>query len=53
MKLVREFKCGLTGDECVVILNAFNKEICYTKAEYLELKSNIDHGKRELEMERG
>lgn len=36
MKLVREFKCGLTGTECVIVLNHFGEEICYKKHEYLE-----------------
>jgi len=53
MKLVREFICTLTGDECVVILNAFNQEVCLLKSEYLEIKSNVAHDKRELEMEIG
>ena len=53
MKLVREFTCTLTGDECVVVLNAFNQEVCLPKSEYLEIKSNVAHDKRELEMERG
>jgi len=53
MKLVREFTCTLTGDECVVVLNAFNKEVCLSKSEYLEIKSNVAHDKRELEMEIG
>ena len=53
MTVVREFICALTGDECVVILNAFNQEICLLKSEYLEIKSNVAHDKRELEMEIG
>lgn len=51
MTLVREFKCDLTGDECVVVLNAFNKEVCLSKSEYLEIKSNIAHDERELWLE--
>tara|TARA_Y100000385_G_C12548116_1_gene406713 strand:+ start:208 stop:369 length:162 start_codon:yes stop_codon:yes gene_type:complete len=53
MNVVREFTCTLTGDECVVILNAFNEEVCLSKSEYLEMKSNIAHDERELEMEIG
>lgn len=53
MKLVREFNCTLTGEECVVVLNAFNQEVCLLKSEYLEIKSNVAHDKRELEMEIG
>ena len=53
MVLVREFTCALSGDECVVVLNAFNQEVCLLKSEYLEIKSNVAHDKRELEMERG
>lgn len=53
MKLVREFTCALSGDECVIILNAFNEEICLLKSEYLEMKSNIAHDERELQMEIG
>ena len=53
MKLVREFTCALTGDECVVVLNAFNQEVCLLKSEYLEIKSNVVHDERELEMEIG
>lgn len=51
MKLVREFKCDLTGEECVIILNAFNEEICISKQEYLEIKSNVAHDDRELWLE--
>jgi hypothetical protein len=51
MKVVKEFTCGITGDECVIILNSFNEEICITKSEYLELKSNIAHDERELWLE--
>ena len=51
MVLVREFKCEISGDECVIILNAFNEEICLLKSEFLELKSNIAHGERELWLE--
>jgi hypothetical protein len=51
MKLVREFKCDLSGDECVIILNAFNEEVCITKSEYLEIKSNAAHDERELYLE--
>ena len=53
MTVVREFTCTLTGDECVVVLNAFNQEICLLKSEYLEIKSNVAHDERELEMEIG
>lgn len=53
MKLVREFTCDLTGDECVVVLNAFNEEVCLLKAEYLEIKANVAHDERELQMEIG
>ena len=53
MTVVREFTCGLSGDECVIVLNAFNQEICLLKSEYLEIKSNVAHDKRELEMEIG
>ncbi len=53
MKLVREFTCALSGDECVIILNAFNEEVCLLKSEYLEMKSNIAHDERELQMEIG
>lgn len=31
MTLVREFKCGISGDECVIVLNALGKEICILK----------------------
>lgn len=48
MKLIREFKCAMTGTDCVIILNAFNQEIAYSKAEYLEIKSNADHDQRTL-----
>ena len=51
MKLIREFKCDLTGDECVVILNAFGEEVCLLKSEFLEMKSNIAHDERELWLE--
>lgn len=51
MVLVREFKCGISGDECVIILNAFNEEVCLLKSEFLEMKSNIAHDERELWLE--
>lgn len=51
MKLVREFKCDLTGDDCVIILNHFGVEVCITKLEYLEIKSNVAHDERELYLE--
>lgn len=51
MVLVREFTCAISGDECVVILNAFNKEVCLLKSEFLEMKSNIAHDERELWLE--
>ena len=51
MTLVREFKCGISGDECVIILNAFNEEICISKQEYLEIKSNVAHDERQLSLE--
>ena len=53
MTVVREFTCALSGDQCVVVLNAFNQEVCLLKSEYLEIKSNVAHDKRELEMEIG
>ena len=53
MTVVREFTCALTGDECVIVLNAFNQEVCLLKAEYLEIKSNVAHDERELQMEIG
>lgn len=51
MKLIREFKCDLTGDDCVIIENHFGDEICYTKSEYLELKSYVEHEERQLWLE--
>lgn len=51
MTLVREFKCDISGDECVIILNAFNEEICLLKTDFLELNRNIKHGARELWLE--
>jgi hypothetical protein len=51
MKLVREFTCGISGDECVIILNHFNEEICLLKSEFQEIQSNIDHDERELWLE--
>ena len=51
MKLVREFTCDISGDECVVVLNAFNEEVCLLKSEFLEIKSNIAHDERELWLE--
>ena len=53
MKLIREFRCDLTGDDCVIIENHFGDEICYTKSEYLEVKSNTEHDKRQLRIEQG
>jgi hypothetical protein len=51
--IIKEFTCSLTGDELVIILNAFNQEICILKSDYLEIMSNSEHGRRELEMEQG
>ena len=51
MELIREFTCGISGDECVIILNHFNEEICLLKSEFLEIQSNIDHDERELWLE--
>jgi hypothetical protein len=53
MKLVREFKCGLTGTECVIVLNHFDEEICYEKHEYLEMVSYINHEETQLRKEQG
>lgn len=39
MTLIREFTCALTGDECVIVLNAVNEELCILKSEYLEIES--------------
>ena len=33
MTVVREFTCALTGDECVIVLNDFNEEVCLLKSE--------------------
>ena len=33
MTVVREFTCALSGDECVIVLNAFNEEVCLLKSE--------------------
>ena len=52
MVLVKEFTCTLTGDECVVVLNAFNKGVCLLKSEYSEIKPKAAHDKREPEMEK-
>jgi len=32
MKVIREFKCGLTGDECVIVLRD-GIEICLLKSD--------------------
>jgi hypothetical protein len=39
MTILREFTCSLTGDELVIINNAFGEEVCILKSEYLEIKS--------------
>lgn len=53
MKLIREFTCSLTGDECAIVLNAVNDEICILKSEYLEILSNIAHDEHVLSIEIG
>ena len=53
MKLIREFTCDLTGVECVIVENHFGDEVCNTKAEYLEILSNVEHDKRQLQREQG
>ena len=53
MKILREFQCELTGVQCVIILNAFGKEVCITAKEAAEIQSNVEQDRRELEMERG
>jgi len=51
MKLIREFTCDLTGVECVIVENHFGKEVCNTKAEYLEILSNVEHDEIQLRKE--
>lgn len=53
MKMLNEFKCALTGTECVVIENAFGEEIAITKSEYLELESYIRYDNNRLTEEQG
>jgi hypothetical protein len=53
MKLVREFKCDLTGDDCVIVLNFFDEEICLKKSEYQELIDYIAYEARQFEIEVG
>ena len=53
MTFLRQFTCSLTGDELVIILNALNEEICISKSEYLEIKSNAAHDARMLSIEQG
>jgi hypothetical protein len=51
MKIVSEFKCLITGNEFVVILNHFGEQVGIPKSEYLEIMSNIAHDERELWLE--
>ena len=34
MRVVHEFKCSLTGEECIVITDERGDEICLSKADY-------------------
>ena len=34
MKIIREFKCAMTGTDCVVVLESDGQEYCYEKWEY-------------------
>lgn len=34
MFIIKEFKCGISGDECVIVLNEFNEEICILKKDF-------------------
>jgi len=52
MKLIREFKCDLTGTDVVICLNAFGEEVANSKEEYLELMAYIEHEHRMLDLER-
>jgi len=53
MTFLRQFTCSLTGDELVIILNSFNDEVCISKSDYLEIKSNSEHDARMLSIEQG
>jgi len=53
MKLIREFTCDLTGVECVIVENHFGEEVCNTKAEYLEILSNVEYDDKQLRSEQG
>ena len=51
MTFLRQFTCSLTGDELVIILNSFDEEVCISKSEYLEIKSNAEHEAEQLRRE--
>lgn len=41
MKIKRVFKCGLTGTDCVIILDAEGQELCLDVADYNVLVENM------------
>mgnify|MGYP000341204167 CR=1 FL=1 len=51
MKLIREFKCDLTGTNVVIHLNAFGEDVARRKEEYLELMAYIKHEHKMLDLE--
>jgi len=53
-KVIRFFKCGLTGDECAIILRD-GEEICVTADEAwdVEAQSQAHHDAYILSLERG
>ena len=38
MRIVREFKCEMTGDVCLILVDKHGDEMCILKEDYLEKK---------------
>ena len=38
MRIVREFKCEMTGDVCLILVDKRGDEMCILKEDYLEKK---------------
>jgi hypothetical protein len=42
-KIVREFTCSLSGDECLIILDfETNQEVCMLKSDYYHRNEQVD-----------
>ena len=39
MRVIQEFKCSLTGDECVILADQNGDQMCLLKADYKRMYS--------------